>query len=611
MKIRIPGQFLSISRAMHVLNSADRRKVKAVILIQVFLGLLDLMGVIIIGLIGSLTVTGVGSGKPGNKVQYFLEVLNLESKSIQYQAAALGTVAALLLTFKTLCSLYFSRKVLFFLSRRAAVIATELSGKLLQDSLLHIQKNSVQETIYALTGGVNVVTVGIIGATVALISDLSLLIILGSSLFVVDSGIAISTLILFVIIGVLLYLLMSRRAQNLGREQEKQSIEGQELISEILLTFREITVRGRQPYFRNRVSANRLRLANSTAELSFMQNISKYVIEVVVVIGSLLIAAIQFLTQTAQHAAAVIAIFLAVSSRIAPAVIRIQQGLIQLKGNIAAARPTLTMIDRYSSVDSKIQTKEKKLIFEYPGFTPTIEIHNLAFRYPKSKKCAVANLEIKIPAGNFVAIVGPSGAGKSTLADLILGVIEPTHGTIKISGVDCKSALARWAGALSYVPQVVTILDGTILENVSAGFPISEAHENHVNRSLEIAHLSDFVKSLPEGVQTQVGDRGSRLSGGQRQRLGIARAMFTNPKLVVFDEATSSLDGETESSISRAVFELKGKITVITIAHRLSTVRYADQVIYMADGSVRAIGTFEEVRNLVPDFDRQAKLMGL
>ena len=607
----IRGQFQSISRAMHVLNSADRRKVKAVILIQVFLGLLDLMGVIIIGLIGSLAVTGVGSGKPGNKVQYFLDVLHLQSKSIQYQAAALGAAAALLLTFKTLSSLYFSRKVLFFLSRRAAVIATELSGKLLQDSLLYIQKNSIQETMYALTGGVNVVTVGIIGATVALISDLSLLIILGSSLFVVDSGIAISTLILFVVIGVLLYLLMSKRAQNLGREQEKQSIEGQELISEILLTFREITVRGRQSYFRNRVSANRLRLANSTAELSFMQNISKYVIEIVVVIGSLLIAAIQFLTQTAQHAAAVIAIFLAVSSRIAPAVIRIQQGLIQLKGNIAAARPTLSMIDRYSFVDSPIQTQERNLIFEYPGFTPTIEIHNLAFQYPESEKCAVANLEIKIPAGNFVAIVGPSGAGKSTLADLILGVIEPTQGTIKISGVDCKSALARWAGALSYVPQVVTILDGTILENVSAGFPISEANEFHINRSLEIAHLSDFVNSLPEGVQTQVGDRGSRLSGGQRQRIGIARAMFTNPKLVVFDEATSSLDGETESSISKAVFALKGKITVITIAHRLSTVRFADQVIYMADGSVQAIGTFEEVRNLVPDFDRQAELMGL
>lgn len=603
--------FNAINRAMRVLNSRDRRKVKSVVVIQVFLGLLDLMGVVIIGLVGSLAVTGVSSRKPGNKVQYLLDVLHLQSSSIQFQVAVLGTIAAVLLTFKTICSLYFSRKVLFFLSRRAAVIATQLSGKLLQDSLIFIQKNSIQETMYALTGGVNVVTVGIIGAAVSLISDMSLLIILGSSLFVVDSGIAISTLVLFAFIGAILYNLMSKRAQRLGSRQEKLSIKGQELISEILLTFREITVRGRQSYYTNLIQDNRENLANSTAELSFMQNISKYVIEIVVVIGSLLIAAIQFSTQTAQHAAAVIAIFIAVSSRIAPAVIRIQQGLIQLKGNIASARPTLELIDRYSSLDIFDTREAKKIQFEYPEFNPSIDIENLAYHYPENTKNAVSNLNISIPAGSFVAIVGPSGAGKSTLADLILGVLEPTEGAIKISGMSCKAALAKWPGALAYVPQVVTILDGTILDNVGAGYPIDEAHKSYVNRALEISHLSEFVNSLIDGVNTYVGDRGTKISGGQRQRLGIARALFTNPKLVLFDEATSSLDGETEAGISSALFALKGKMTIITIAHRLSTVRFADQVIYMADGSVEAVGTFEEVRKKAPDFDRQAHLMGL
>lgn len=603
--------FNAINRAMRVLNSRDRRKVKSVVVIQVFLGLLDLMGVVIIGLVGSLAVTGVSSREPGNKVQYLLDVLHLQSNSIQFQVAVLGTIAAVLLTFKTICSLYFSRKVLFFLSRRAAVIATQLSGKLLQDSLIFIQKNSIQETMYALTGGVNVVTVGIIGAAVSLISDMSLLIILGSSLFVVDSGIAISTLVLFAFIGAILYNLMSKRAQRLGSRQEKLSIKGQELISEILLTFREITVRGRQSYYTNLIQDNRENLANSTAELSFMQNISKYVIEIVVVIGSLLIAAIQFSTQTAQHAAAVIAIFIAVSSRIAPAVIRIQQGLIQLKGNIASARPTLELIDRYSSLDIFDTREAKKIQFEYPEFNPSIDIENLAYHYPENTKNAVSNLNISIPAGSFVAIVGPSGAGKSTLADLILGVLEPTEGAIKISGMSCKAALAKWPGALAYVPQVVTILDGTILDNVGAGYPIDEAHKSYVNRALEISHLSEFVNSLIDGVNTYVGDRGTKISGGQRQRLGIARALFTNPKLVLFDEATSSLDGETEAGISSALFALKGKMTIITIAHRLSTVRFADQVIYMAGGSVEAVGTFEEVRNKAPDFDRQANLMGL
>lgn len=604
-------QYQEAHRAFDVLSLNDKRRVMLVIGVQIFLGLLDLVGVVIIGLVGSLAVTGVSSGKPGDKVQYFLHFLHLQSDSIQIQVATLGTLAALLLTFKTLCSLYFSRRALFFLSRRAAVIASELTSKLLQDSLIHIQKKSIQETMYALTGGVNVVTVGIIGATVSLISDFSLLVILGSSLFVVDSGIAISTLLLFVIIGIILHFLMSKRAQNLGSQQEKLSIRGQELISEILLTFREITVKGRQDYYRDRVSENRRNLANSTAELSFMQNISKYVIEIVVVVGSLLIAAIQFSTQTAQHAAAVIAIFMAVSSRIAPAVIRIQQGLIQMKGNIASSRPTLELIDRYSSVGIHEDRFTKKISFDYPDFDPVIEIENLAFHYPSSQKNAVSDLNVVIPAGNFVAIVGPSGAGKSTLADLILGIIEPTEGTIRISGVACKSALRKWPGALAYVPQVVTMLNGSILENISAGYPICPNDKFYIDRALEISHLVEFIDSLPDGVDTYVGDRGTRISGGQRQRIGIARAMFTNPKLVLFDEATSSLDGETESNISKAVFALKGKMTVIIIAHRLSTVRFADQVIYMADGSVKAVGTFDQVRNLIPEFDKQAQLMGL
>jgi ABC-type bacteriocin/lantibiotic exporter with double-glycine peptidase domain len=307
----------------------------------------------------------------------------------------------------------------------------------------------------------------------------------------------------------------------------------------------------------------------------------------------------------------VIAVFLAVSSRVAPAVIRIQQGLIQIKGNIASARPTLEMIDQYSLVSSLDMDQQTETLFDYPDFTPTLELRNLAFNYPGNVHNVVAGLNLFIPAGSFVAIVGPSGAGKSTLADLILGILEPTQGSIKISGIDCKSALMKWPGAISYVPQVITVLDGSIEDNICAGYPLQGSNTVHIQRAVEISYLQEFIDSLPMGLATSVGDRGSRISGGQRQRIGIARAMFTNPRIVVLDEATSSLDGETESSISHSLFALKGKITVITIAHRLSTVRFADQVIYMSDGAARAIGTFEEVRRLIPDFDRQAELMGL
>ena len=171
--------------------------------------------------------------------------------------------------------------------------------------------------------------------------------------------------------------------------------------------------------------------------------------------------------------------------------------------------------------------------------------------------------------------------------------------------------MAKWPGAVSYVPQDVVIAGGTIRENVALGYPSEAATDELVMSALRIAHLDNFVAELPQGIDTQVGERGAKISGGQRQRLGIARAMFTRPHLLVLDEATSSLDSETEANISDAIHALRGSTTVVMIAHRLSTVRNADIVVYLSEGTVKAIGNFDEVRMVVPDFDRQAKLMGL
>jgi ABC-type multidrug transport system fused ATPase/permease subunit len=194
---------------------------------------------------------------------------------------------------------------------------------------------------------------------------------------------------------------------------------------------------------------------------------------------------------------------------------------------------------------------------------------------------------------------------------MILGVLSPDEGAIEISGISPLDAIKKWPGAISYVPQDVMISNGTIRENVALGYPLEVATDQHVYAALEIADLVSFVNSLPNGLDTQVGERGTRMSGGQRQRLGIARAMFTNPSLLVLDEATSSLDGETEVKVSDAIKNLGKATTVILIAHRLSTVKDVDIVVYMADGRIQATGKFEEVRSKVSDFDHQAQLMGL
>jgi ABC-type multidrug transport system fused ATPase/permease subunit len=224
---------------------------------------------------------------------------------------------------------------------------------------------------------------------------------------------------------------------------------------------------------------------------------------------------------------------------------------------------------------------------------------------------ALLDVNVSIESGESLAIVGPSGAGKTTFVDVLLGVLKPSSGDVRISDLEPLAAISRWPGAISYVPQDVVISNGTIRENIAMGFPIEVASDELVWDALEIAQLTEFVKSLPLGLDTPVGERGTKISGGQRQRLGIARAMFTKPKLLVLDEATSSLDGQTEADISDAIQRLKGMVTVVLIAHRLSTVRNASLVVYMTNGEIVARGTFEEVRKAVPDFDHQAQLMGL
>jgi ABC-type multidrug transport system fused ATPase/permease subunit len=207
--------------------------------------------------------------------------------------------------------------------------------------------------------------------------------------------------------------------------------------------------------------------------------------------------------------------------------------------------------------------------------------------------------------------VGPSGAGKTTLVDILLGVLQADKGEAIISGLKPLEAISKWPGAIAYVPQDVALSNGTFRENLTMGYPINLAPDELCWHALRVAQLESFVRDLPLGLDQPIGERGTNLSGGQRQRLGIARAMLTKPKLLVLDEATSALDGQTELDISNAINDLKGIVTVVMIAHRLSTVRNSDQVIYMDNGKIVAEGKFEEVRKSVPDFDHQAQLMGL
>ena len=612
MKQDKSGAFVvsTIARSFRVLPRTDRKKLIIVTAVQVFLGVLDLIGVALIGILGSLAISGVASREPGNRVFEILKTLHLQNETIQSQAAIIGSLAALILVFKTVLSVVLTRKILFFLSRRGSSISTELISKLLSQSLQKFQEKSLQSNLYAVTVGVSKITVGILATFVTLIADLSLLIILILGLFIVDVLVASSTILIFGTIGVLLYKLMSNRAHQLGNAQAELNIQSNRQISEVLGSFRESVVHNRRSHYAREIGKQRLKLANVVAEVAFMPNVSKYAVELTMVLGSLLICAIQFAFKDATQAVAVLSVSLAASTRIAPAILRLQQGAIAIRTNLGEASPTLDLLESLVNVKPILESPDPQE-FAYPSFEPSIYAKSLSLTYPGGNSPAISDLSFSVNKGEFIAIVGPSGAGKTTLVDILLGVIIPDSGSILISGLMPLDAIAKWPGGISYVPQDIIIIEGTVRENIALGYPPNLYPDKLVWDALKVAKLDRFVGTLPNGLDSKVGEGGASISGGQKQRLGIARAMFTKPKLLVLDEATSSLDSQTEEEVSIAIKSLRGQVTVVMIAHRLSTVKSADSIVYLDKGRVISMGSFEKVRTAVSDFDTQAKLMGL
>jgi ABC-type multidrug transport system fused ATPase/permease subunit len=409
------------------------------------------------------------------------------------------------------------------------------------------------------------------------------------------------TALAFCIVGFLLFQLLKHRAAVLAANDAGWTIKSNQKIAEVLVSYREATVRNRKDYYTELISGYRYKMARAQAEAMFIPTISKYVVEMSLVIGALLLAATQFLLFDAVHAISILSIFIAAGSRIAPAILRLQQGAIQIRSNIAVAANTLELWKKIQPIPNVSELKIAQIEQE-SAFDASVEIRNVSFIYPNASVPTLERINLTVKSGETLAIVGASGAGKTTLVDLILGVLNPSQGSMSISGMDPGIATKTFKGKISYVPQDVLIVDGSIRENVALGYPNSEISDEDVWGALRSAQLDRFVLSLPQELNHPIGERGANLSGGQRQRLGLARGLYTKPKLLVLDEATSSLDGDTEAGITQMLHSLRGEITLFVIAHRLSTIKDAERIIYIEKGKIIAEGTFSDLQKIVPNF---------
>jgi ABC-type multidrug transport system fused ATPase/permease subunit len=599
-----------VRQCAKVLTTSEIRKFLAASLIQVILGLVDLVAIGLVGILATLAIRGISGSASGERIQAVLNILQIQDATLQVQVAVIGIIAALLMTLRTLFSVFIVRRVTYFLTRRGAMLSSRIFSRLLNQEITTVQKRKQHEILYGVTTGVDAITIGILNTISILTADLTLLVIIGIGLFALDWVVALTTFLLFGGTAYLLYRLLEVRARAIGFRQAQLSMMGNQKILEVLNSYRELVVRDRRGFYSDQVSNIRMEMAHHGAEKAFMPNITKYVLELTMIYSALIIAASQFLLKDATQAVGMLSIFLAASSRMSPAVLRVQQSFLVLKGSIGAAKPTLELLE---SLETTLPVRKSSIVssFNHPAASLDIVIKGITFTYPEAQKAAIEKLDLEISHGKYLAIVGPSGSGKTTLVDLMLGILEPQEGVVLIGGQTPSQIINDQPGLIAYVPQDVIIIKGTIRENISMGFESSNFSDSDFERPVQLSQLKELIDELPLGLDSELGDNGSNLSGGQRQRIGIARALFTNPNILILDEATSSLDGSTEASISESLLMLRGEITVIVIAHRLSSIMRADEILYIESGKAIASGDFNELRSLVPNFDSQASLMGI
>jgi ABC-type multidrug transport system fused ATPase/permease subunit len=256
-------------------------------------------------------------------------------------------------------------------------------------------------------------------------------------------------------------------------------------------------------------------------------------------------------------------------------------GIMFNKPSIDAVYKDLIEIDDLMKNIERYEGDAKPLILN-----ENIKFENLTFAYPESDKNVLDNVNLTIDKNSSIAFIGASGAGKTTAADVLLGLLEPQNGKVTVDGEDIQKNMQAWHGCIGYIPQTIYLMDDTIRNNITFGIPKDKIDENRINQVLKEAQLDEFVKTLSEGLDTMVGDRGVRLSGGQRQRIGIARALYRNPQVLILDEATSALDNDTEKEVMQAIDGLHGTRTLVVIAHRLSTIAKCDRIYEVGNSQI-------------------------
>lgn len=600
--------FSALSEALRYISRKQKFKYFFLVSLRALTGILDVAGIALIGIIAGLASSSFGNSAPLVIFGYSLPKVTPEL------LLALVVLVLVLFLFKAIIAIGLGKLITTFLAKIETEKSLEIVRYLFSGGLGLVKGLSKGEIFWAVTGSVATAFSGQLVILSTFISEGLLLILVAASFAVVDPIAALFVVVYFLGIIFILQLAISRSLRVAGKDAADGSVGSTTSVDDLLTAYREITVLGKSPFFFDKFQKNRTKLAHANANLIFLAGLPRYVVETALMLGVVAFVGVQFLSGNLTSGFVTVGVFLTGGVRIMASLLPLQAAIANSKSYTEQAKIGLELYTAAQAEKPQVPIHRASLstssideLSESFGFA--VSLKNVSFKYPDSDKFALSDIDLDIKSGQHVAIIGPSGAGKTTLVDLILGLVSPTSGEVNMKTSSHKSIVPNEHTGISYVPQKPGMVSGSIAENIALGVPSNLIDRERVVQLLQTVRLSELISSSEDGIDSSIGKQADALSGGQIQRLGLARALYTRPKLLILDEATSALDASAEAAITSALKELGQSVTVITIAHRLSTVQHSDCVFVVEDGQISASGKFKELRKTVPMVAEYVRLM--
>lgn len=584
--------------------------------LRALLSLLDLAGILAIGFVVTSTAIFLTSGSDPDRTLEFIgfQLPAVNAQTLPWVSAG---VLALFLA-KALFSIILTKKVAFFVAKVEARSAKAIAEICFGGDLGDARKRSSEEVTFAIQVGSPFAFNVLLNAVNAFVAEAVLFLVICTGFFLVNPIATIAAVAYFGIIAFVMQYFAGSLMNRAGKSSAEGTLRANAAISDLLSVFRELLVLGKRDKYIEGIYAGRRIAAESSATQYYLNGMPRYIIEAGLLVGVALFVLAQSLAGDIIQSAATIGVFLSGGFRLTAALLPLQNALLTISAAIPSAQKSHDILRLWekegfqSGIQKSVESKLSVPIIQSETVSPVgIRFENVCFTYPGAAQQSIKNVSFKVDAGAQVALIGPSGAGKSTIADLVCLALTPSSGNIThFEEGEHPVTLTKLIRA-SYVPQRPGIVAGTILDNIALAEDKHMVDRKRAFEALRLAHLTDLIAELPEGLDTPLGNLQDGLSGGQMQRLGLARALYTNPALLVMDEATSALDAESEGEIQNALDGMRGRVTVLLIAHRLNTIQHADKVVLVEDGEIKDSGTFKELIARNPSVERVVDLMNV